>query len=484
MEKTDTGSHAGMAGVVRPAGVAGSPGVIENQQGSPRGRGVVAGLVYVFEQVMPDPFVLSLGLTFVVIVLAAWLAPHGTLPVILTSWYEGTFHILGFALQMILILATGYAIADAPIVQRGLRALASRVTSPARAALLVFPVVGVAAWLNWGLGLIVGALLSREIARRVKVDFAWLVAGSYSAWSVCNSGLSSSIALSQASHGNALNLVEKATGHVVPLADTVFAPFVFIPTVLVVVVMTAIFIRMHPKAEHVIAFSEPHEAGAHADEGDPHARAAGTSSVAARMERSMLGTLLLLALGIGYLAMTWREKGFELDINTTILIFLLAGLALQRTPIAYADAIRRAARQTGSMLLQYPVYGGIMGIMTGTGLAPAIAKTFVAVATPATLALWSYLSSLIITLLIPSAGGHWAVQGPFVLPAALALHASVAHTAMGVAMAENVSNMLQPFWAVPVVAIAGIRIQRVMGYTAVTFAVSLVIYAAALWLIP
>lgn len=484
MEKTDTGSHAGMAGVVRPAGVAGSPGVIENQQGSPRGRGVVAGLVYVFEQVMPDPFVLSLGLTFVVIVLAAWLAPHGTLPVILTSWYEGTFHILGFALQMILILATGYAIADAPIVQRGLRALASRVTSPARAALLVFPVVGVAAWLNWGLGLIVGALLSREIARRVKVDFAWLVAGSYSAWSVCNSGLSSSIALSQASHGNALNLVEKATGHVVPLADTVFAPFVFIPTVLVVVVMTAIFIRMHPKAEHVIAFSEPREAGAHADESDPHARAAGTSSVAARMERSMLGTLLLLALGIGYLAMTWREKGFELDINTTILIFLLAGLALQRTPIAYADAIRRAARQTGSMLLQYPVYGGIMGIMTGTGLAPAIAKTFVAVATPATLALWSYLSSLIITLLIPSAGGHWAVQGPFVLPAALALHASVAHTAMGVAMAENVSNMLQPFWAVPVVAIAGIRIQRVMGYTAVTFAVSLVIYAAALWLIP
>lgn len=486
MEKTDTGSHAGMAGVVHPAGTTGIPGITENRPEKPRGRGVVAGLVYVFEQVMPDPFVLSLGLTFVVIVLAALLAPHGTLPVILTSWYDGTFHILGFALQMILILATGYAIADAPIVQRGLRALASRVTSPTRAALLVFPVVGVAAWLNWGLGLIVGALLSREIARRVKVDFAWLVAGSYSAWSVCNSGLSSSIALSQASHGNALNLVEKATGHVVPLTDTVFAPFVFVPTVLVVVVMTAIFIRMHPKAEHVVAFSESREAGANAadDNGDPHARAAGTSSVAARMERSMLGTLLLLALGIGYLAMTWHAKGFELDINTTILIFLLAGLALQRTPIAYADAIRRAARQTGSMLLQYPVYGGIMGIMTGTGLAPAIAKTFVAVATPTTLALWSYLSSLIITLLIPSAGGHWAVQGPFVLPAALALHASVAHTAMGVAMAENVSNMLQPFWAVPVVAIAGIRIQRVMGYTAVTFAVSLVIYAAALWLIP
>jgi short-chain fatty acids transporter len=157
---------------------------------------------------------------------------------------------------------------------------------------------------------------------------------------------------------------------------------------------------------------------------------------------------------------------------------------LQRTPIAYANSIRRAARQTGSMLLQYPMYGGIMGIMKGTGLASMIAKAFVTIASPVTLPLWSYLSSLIITLLVPSAGGHWAVQGPFVLPAAISLHASVPRTAMGVAMAENVSNMLQPFWAVPIVAIAGIRIQRVMGYTAVTFAVSLVIYAAALWLVP
>jgi short-chain fatty acids transporter len=361
--------------------------------------------------------------------------------------------------------------------------MAAGVPTPTRAALLVFPIVAIAAWLNWGLGLVVGALLSREIAKRVNVDFAWLVAGSYSAWSVCNSGLSSSIALSQASHGNALNLVEKATGQVIPLSETVFAPFVFIPTVLVVVVMTAIFIWMHPKPDHIVVFKET-STEVEEVEADPHARGAARSSFAARAEQSILGTLFLLALGGGYLAMTWHSKGFELDINTTILIFLLVGLALQRTPIAYANAIRKAARQTGSMLLQYPVYGGIMGIMTGTGLASVIAKTFVAIATPVTLPVWSYLSSLIITLLIPSAGGHWAVQGPFVLPAALSLHASVPRTAMGVAVAENVSNMLQPFWAVPVVAIAGIRIQRVMGYTAITFVVSLVIYAAALWLIP
>jgi short-chain fatty acids transporter len=441
-----------------------------------RGEGIVGHLVYVFEQVMPEPFVLAIGLTLLVILLAICFAPNGSVPTILTAWYSGTFNILGFALQMILILATGYAVADAPLVQRGLRAMAANVQTPTRAALLLFPIVAAAAWLNWGLGLVVAAFLAREIARQVRVDFAWLVAGSYSAWSVCNSGMSSSIALSQSSHNNPLNLVEKATGHVVPLSETVFAPFVIVPTVLVVVVMMGIFILIQPRPENVIAFSEP----APVPTADPHAHGSDPSSFAFRAERSALGTLVLLALGVGYLAMTWAQKGFDLDINTTILIFLLVGLALQRSPVAYADAIRRAARQTGSMLLQYPVYGGIMGIMTGTGLALVIAKAFVAIASPATLALWSYLSSLIITLLVPSAGGHWAVQGPFVLPAALSLHASVPRTAM----AENVSNMLQPFWAVPVVAMAGIRIQRVMGYTAVTFLVSLVIYAAALWLIP
>jgi short-chain fatty acids transporter len=114
------------------------------------------------------------------------------LPEILTAWYGGTFNILGFALQMILILATGYAIADAPFVQRGLRAMAAGAQTPTKAALVVFPIVAIASWLNWGLGLVVGAFLAREIARRVRVDFAWLVAGSYSAWSVCNSGLSHS----------------------------------------------------------------------------------------------------------------------------------------------------------------------------------------------------------------------------------------------------------------------------------------------------
>ncbi len=132
------------------------------------------------------------------------------------------------------------------------------------------------------------------------------------------------------------------------------------------------------------------------------------------------------------------------------------------------------------MMLQYPFYGGIMGIMTATGLAEVISKAFVVVANAGTLPFWSYLSSLLVTFLVPSGGGHWAVQGPFVIPAAVTLHAPVAVSTMAVAMGEQVANMLQPFWALPVVAMAGIGIQRVMGYTVVTFVVAGTIYGAAL----
>ena len=444
----------------------------------PRDRGLVASMVHLFEQVLPDAFVLSIGLTVLVIALALAFAPNNSVPTILTAWYNGTFAILTYAAQMILMLAAGFAVADAAIVRAGLSRLSSRVRTPAHAVVLLFPLIALAAWLNWALGMILAAFLAREIGKRTKVDFAWLVAANYSAWSICNSGLSSPIPLSQASHGNVLNLTEKATGHVLPLTQTILAPFVLIPTVLVVVSMTLIFVLIHPKPEDTQVFSEAPTPLAEASE----KRGRDAATPASRAERSFIGTALLLVVGVAYLLMTWSTKGFELDINSTILVFVLIGLALQGSPIAYANAIREASGHTGSMLLQYPVYGGIMGIMTVTGLAAVIAKMFVVVASPATLPIWSFLSSVVITFFVPSAGGHWAVQGPFVLPAAVNLHASIPHAAMGVAMAENVSNMLQPFWVAPVAAMAGIKLQRVMGYTAITFAVSFVIYGGALLL--
>jgi short-chain fatty acids transporter len=444
----------------------------------PRRRGLqsVAPLfVNLFERYMPDPFVLAIILTALTAALALLIAPKGSPEMIVSTWYAGLFAILGFAFQMILILATGHALAHAPVIERLLHRLVALARTPNQAVVLTFLVAAAASLLNWGFGLVVGAILAREVARQVRVDFGWLVAAAYSGFVVWASGLSSSIALTQASHGNALNIVEKITGQLLPLSDTVFAAFNWVPTLLVVLIMPVVFIAIRPADADVAAFvPEPESPPKPKDISNAPAR---------RMDRSPVGSLFLVAAGLAAVAVLWLEGKLALDVNMVILIFLIAGIGLHGSPVAYGDAMKNAARQTGGMMLQYPFYGGIMGIMSGTGLADSISKAFVAVSSDHTLPFWSYICSLIITFFVPSGGGHWAVQGPFVVPAAAALHASMAGSAMAVAMGEQVANMLQPFWALPVVAMAGIGIQRVMGYTVVTFVVTGVIYALALLLL-
>ena len=441
----------------------------------PRRRGLQSlapMFVDLFERYMPDPFVLAIGLTALTAVLALLIAPNGSPTMIVTTWYGGIFAILGFAFQMILILATGHALAHAPVVARLLRRLVSMARTPNQAVVLTFLVAAAASLLNWGFGLVIGAILAREVARQVRVDFGWLVAAAYSGFAVWASGISSSIALTQATHGNALNIVEKITGQLLPLSDTVFATFNWLPTLLIVVIMPIVFIAIRPADADVTAFVPEPEA--------PPAAPDLSNSIARRMDRSPVGSLFLLAAGLAVVFVLWLQGTLAFDVNMIILIFLIGGIALHGTPIAYGEAMRNAAKQTGGMMLQYPFYGGIMGIMSGTGLADTISKAFVVISSAHTLPFWSYVCSLIITFFVPSGGGHWAVQGPFVVPAAATLNASMAGSSMAVAMGEQVANMLQPFWALPVVAMAGIGIQRVMGYTVVTFVVTGLIYAIAL----
>jgi short-chain fatty acids transporter len=441
---------------------------------APRRRSFVAGSVYVFEHIIPDPLVLAIGLTLLVALAALLFAPNGYISVVLDSWFSGVFNILGFAFQMILILATGHALAHAPAVQRWLRWLVSGLRTPNQAVVLTFLTAAIASWLNWGFGLVVGAILAREVAKRVRLDFGWLVAAAYSGWVIWASGPSSSIALSQATPGNALNVVEKLTGQLLPFGETVFTSFNLVPTILVVLVMPLVFIAVRPREDEMEMFTPPQDTPPGPEQYET------PNSFSHRANHSRVLSLFMVALGVAYLARTWWIKGFSLDVNTVILIFLIGGIALHKYPVAYGTAMKNAAKQTGSMMLQYPIYGGIMGMMDGTGLAALISKFFVAIATAHTLPFWTYFASLFITFLVPSGGGHWAVQGPFAVPAAVSLHASLPAVTMGVAMGEQVANMLQPFWALPVVAMAGIGIQRVLGFTAVTFFVAGAIYGIGL----
>ena len=458
------------------APVAPPPGSIQERNVLNR---ITAFFVYLFERITPDPYIFAVVLTILTALLAAALAPKGSPPEILSGWYTGLFEILAFAFQMVLILVTGYALSNSWPIRRFLDWLASLPKSRSAAVILTIVAVMATSFLNWGCGLVVAGLLSREIAKRMRIDFGWLVAAAYSGWIIWASGFSSSIALAQATPGSALNLVQKVTGQVIPLGDMIFAPFNWVPVVVLLILLPVLYCAIQPAERDTIAADADRLSAEDkiAPPGD------GNPTIARQLEQAWILNLILVAAGIAVLAINWSKSGATLDINSVIFLFLLAGLLLHWTPINYVHAVNQAARVTGPLILQYPLYGGIMGIMKATGLADVIAKAFVSFSSAHTLPFWNYIASIIISLFIPSGGGHWAVQGTFTVKAAVDLHASQAATAMAVAMGEQVANMIQPFWALPVLAIAGISLRRVMGFTVMSFFIGLVVFGLALLLL-
>jgi short-chain fatty acids transporter len=450
---------------------------------------VTSFFVYLFERLMPDPFVFAVILTVVVVILARVLVPATTYEQVSSAWYNGIFNIFTFGFQMVLIVVTGYALASSPLIHSWLEKAASLPKNPRAAVSLTVLVAMLASWLNWGFGLVASALFAREIAKRVRVDFGWLVAAAYTGFVVSTEGLSGSIVLSQATPGSALNLVERAVGHGIPLRETVFAPSTLVPELFLLMALPLIYRFLEPSpgqstyADPARLCAEDQKKDRKLDPKEVTTEKSGSLGVA--LDNAWVLNVLLAVCGIAALVYQGREKGFTLDLNSVIMICLLLGLLCHWRPIAYVEAVRNAARVTGPLILQYPLYGGIMGIMTATGLAGVISKWFLTFSTGRTLPFWTYVSSLAITLFIPSGGGHWAVQGPFVLPAAQSLHASLAGTTMGVAMGESVANMIQPFFALPLLAIAGIPMRRMMGFMVITFLVSLVAFGfSMLFLLP
>jgi short-chain fatty acids transporter len=443
---------------------------------------VAAFFVRAFEYAMPDPYIFAVALTVLAAVLAFAFAPHRGIAEVLGGWYKGIFDIFAFALQMILVLVTGYALASSTPVRRALDALAELPRTPRPAVALTFVASAAACWLNWGFGLVVAGLLARTIARRMRIDFGWLVAAAYAGFVVWASGLSSSIALAQATPGSKLNIVQALTGRVLPLHETIFTAFNLAPTIVLLLLVPLVFIALEPPDANVVA-GDVTQLGAEDAENGTVPTFAKPGTLASALERAWILNFIIAAAGGVYLAIGWTRAGFSLDINAIIFIFLIAGLLLHWTPIAYVRAINGAARITGPLLIQYPLYGGIMGIMTATGLAGVIASWFLTFSTAATLPFWSYVASILISLFVPSGGGHWAVQGPFVVPAAVKLGASQSATAMAVAIGEEVANMIQPFWALPVLAIAGVALQRVMAFTVVVFFLAAIVFGTSLLLL-
>jgi short-chain fatty acids transporter len=439
------------------------------------------------ERLMPDPYLFAVILTVIVVALVALLVRGATPAGILKAWYGGVWgsqNIFTFAFQMVLVLVTGYTLAEAPVLKRAIIRIASKPSNQVQGALLCFGVGTVFSLLNWGLGLVAGALVARQVAKRLAgVHFGYLIATGFMGYIVWTQGLSSSIALANTDTSSPINVIHKMTGMIVPLRLTIFQPYNWIAVLAVVVLLAIAIWRMEPKQN-----LEPDPAVF--DEEPVPATPKGKRTLAEWLENLWILNVIVFAAGITYFVLS----GFALNISSMIMLFTVTSALLHRTPIRFIRAFSGAAKVSGPLLLQYPLYGGIVGLLgylpTGSGraLQTVLAEALVRGADQYTLPFLTFIGSVLISLFVPSGGGHWAVQGPIAVGSALAIGqhspAYLGLISMSVAVGEGVANMIQPFWLLPVLAIAKLNVRQVMGFTVIAFLIGFAVSSAAVLIAP
>lgn len=425
-------------------------------------QAITNAAVRVVSRWMPDAFVLVILLTVVVFALGMGLTSQTPLAMA-NYWGEGFSTLFKFGMQMTLVLMTGYVLALTPAMQRLLDRLTQLPKTPKQALVLTALVSLVCCYLNWGFGLVVGAILAREMGKRVSgLHFPLLVAAAYGGEIV--RGPSSSIPLVSATPDNFLSDLMG----VVPVSETLYSWWNIALTILVAALLLILYVAMRPPAGQIVEFKSA-DNGADLDSDEP---APDSSGRARWLEYSRWPTLVLGAIAAIYLLGSIFSHGFDINLNTVILIFLAFGLLLHRSPATYLQATDKAVGAARGIIVQFPLYAGIAGMITHSGLVDEFTAAIVSIATPHTFPLLTFLSAGFVNFFIPSGGGQWAIQGPIMINAAQSIGADTAQTIMAFAWGDAWTNQIQPFWALPLLGVAGLSARDIMGYCLVWVAVS------------
>ncbi|MCE4599475.1 MAG: TIGR00366 family protein [Desulfurococcales archaeon] len=454
---------------------------------------------------MPDPFIFAIILTVVGAVISiAVLRPYeyvgwsGTVKFVLyESWFGGFWKLLTFSMQMVLILVTGYVIAHHPLVYRGLARLAAWPRDTKSAAVLAALVSILLSWISWGLSLIGGAVLAREIGKQAvlrnrRIHYPAVVAAAYAGLGLTwHWGLTSSAGLLMNTPGNFLAKVMKELygQETVPLSQTIFHPYTIINFILVTLAALVIFWVISPRGGDIktIVDYDPDALKEEVKEERVEAR-----TLAEKLENSRVLAWVTVLFGLIALYYEISGKGISraLNLNVMNFIFIIIGLMLYSNPIRYAKAFYNSVRGAAGVILQFHFYAGIFGLFnttfspTGLNAAEVIADKLASIATAGSWPVMSWLIAGLINLFIPSGGGEWATIGEILVRAGHALGVPVGKTIMAYAVGDAWTNLLQPFWAIPLLHITATRARDVFGYTIALMILIAPIIAIGLTLIP
>ncbi len=435
------------------------------------------------ERYVPDPFVLVLVLTAITAVVAFFFGvqlqdqPLGTRASLVGTYWFSEFYdvnLMRFALQMVIVLVTGHALAMAGVVRRMIRALTRLVVTPGAAVVVVAVVACLASLVQWGLGAIAGAFMAREMGRAFAeqgrpVHYPLLGAAGYGGFLIWHGGMSGTAPLTVAQSDHFL--VE--TLGQIPVSETLFSDLNLVVTGSLLVIIPVLFWRLTPSDPDQMRGFPPEKLGEDGDgprgsEGD-----AATHPVVRFLEQSRFLSLLIGLGMVGVLINYFADHGLDgWNLDSINLVFLTLGILAHPTPRSYVLAVTDGVRGAAGIVLQFPFYFGILGILRESGLIEQLSQFFLEISTATTYPLFVFLSAGIVNFFVPSGGGQWAVQGPVMMEAIDDLGVSPHRAIMALSYGDAWTNMLQPFWALPLLGIMGLKARDIIGYTGFVFLVT------------
>ena len=430
------------------------------------------------EKYYPDPLIFALLLTFITFILALIFTEANFIEAV-TAWGGGFNVLMAFIGQLSFTLIASTALAHTRPVTKGLQKLAGLPLTEFGCYALAAFIGAVASLVSWALGLVVGGIIVRHIQFRaqkkgLKPHYPLLVASAYSGFVIWHMGYSGSVQLFVATKGHAF---EKMIG-IIPVSQTLFSTYNILGIIVCLITIPILMGLMHPKQSDAIGF-DTEAMDSVSQDLKPRPTFVPTS-FAERVERMRWINITTAVLLIVYLSWYFSTKGAALNLDVVNWSFLALGLLLSDSPVHYVRLVADAGRNVGQIILQYPLYAGLMGLMTGTGLAKVIAGVFVAFATKTTLTFWAFISAGILNMFIPSGGGQWSVQGAIVIDAAQQLGVPIDTIVSAVAYGDQWTNMIQPFWTIPLLAIAGLKMRDMMGYTFITLIWTGIVFSSTL----
>lgn len=445
-----------------------------------------------FKRLMPSPFAIAILLTLITMFLALVFTKNteeqSHILTILGYWEKGIWNnaLLVFAYQMMLILVLGHILVLSKPMNTLIIKLTDRVSNTSNAVVLVCVSTMLVSFFNWGLGLIFGAIMARKVAeasqkRGFPINYPLVGASGYVGLMIWHGGISGSAPLKVAESGHLASLMHgvddtsllNSLPDFIPFSATVFSSFNLILFGVLLIIVPLFLYQLGKKAPNTVVNLPIYKGTISSSE---------KTSGAEKLDHSKIfgiGTGLLILITFFY---KYHHSILEMVITPNMLNFFMLGLALvmHQSFKSFLAAVEEAITGASGILIQFPLYFGIMGIMRDSGMVVQIADFFVSIATPLTLPLFTFFSGGLVNIFVPSGGGQWAIQGPIVIESALKLGVPLNKAIMALAYGDQITNMLQPFWALPLLGITKLKAKEILPYTLLLMFIGTAIYLIGL----